>query len=274
MRCFIALLVVLCVAAGVSAQDAAKDEKAPAVKEAKKPTGEKAEPENLEQEVVKAQLGKQADVRIEPSSEVELVERVAKARKEYTIALKALKDFYMKRGDAYKVQWVTTEMTDLGKVEMFRYLDVSDLAGSGLKPKARIPAADQLFKEGVHYKNYPEFPPTKKDKLKIALKKFETIIRRYPDSDKVDDAAFRMGEIYGGWYFKDYTRAVKFYRRCWQWNPNTKHPARFYAAKVYDEKLKNRDKAVELYNKVIAESSNPTHIKHARDRIIDLSRKK
>jgi TolA-binding protein len=148
-----------------------------------------------------------------------------------------------------------------------RYLLAAEIAGPDLRPTQGIEAANQLYQEGLDYKNYPAFPPGKKAYLDTALEKFRTIIEKYPQSDKIDDAAFRMGEIYGGWYFQDYARAVQSYQRCWQWNPQTEHPARFNAAKIYEEKLKNRAKAVELYNEVIAKSQDEEKVRQAQERI-------
>ena len=82
-----------------------------------------------------------------------------------------------------------------------------------------------------------------------------------------------MGEIYGGWYFEDWARAVQCYERCWQWNPKTPLPAMLNAAKIYDEKLKNRDKAVELYNRVIAHSQDSDQVKTAQERLKALTGK-
>jgi len=158
-------------------------------------------------------------------------------------------------------------VTAFEKVPKIQYLIVPELAGPDLRPARSIEAADQLYAEGVHYKDYPAFPPGKKDYLKIALEKFRKVIEKYPESDKIEDAAFRMGEIYGGWYFQDYGRAVQSYERCWQWNPKSEHPALFNAAKIYDEKLKNRVKAVELYNRVIAETTDEGKINEAQNRL-------
>jgi hypothetical protein len=83
-----------------------------------------------------------------------------------------------------------------------------------------------------------------------------------------------MGEIYEGFYFQDPVRAVQCYERCWQWNPKTIYPAKFNAAVLYDEKLMNRAKAVELYNLVVLEDSNPDHVKQALKRIKALTGQK
>ena len=243
--------------------------------EAKEPTlpappGEAKQPPrptDLQAETIEAQIGPTVKMDVSGLGEVGLVEEVARIRKTYGRALKALRDFYTERGTVHKLEWITSEMTAFEKVPKIQYLIVPELAGPDLRPTRSIEAADQLYAEGVHYKDYPAFPPGKKDYLKIALEKFRTIIEKYPESDKIDDAAFRMGEIYGGWYFQDYARAVQSYQRCWEWNSKSEHPALFNAAKIYDEKLKNRVKAVELYNRVVAETADEAKINEAQNRL-------
>lgn len=232
-----------------------------------------ARPEDVQKEAVEAQVRPFTETDLTGMGEVGLAEEVSRTRKAYTRALTALRDFYMARGTVTKIEWASSELEALDKVPKIQYLSIAEVAGPNLRPVRRIEAADQLYEEGLHYKEYPSFPPAKKDYLKIALEKFQTIIEKYPESDKIDDAAFRLGEICGGWYFNDFARAVESYQRCWQWNPQTEHPALFNAAKIYDEKLKNRVKAVELYNRVVAESPNEDLRKQAADRIKALTGK-
>jgi len=237
------------------------------------PTGTEPRPTEVQKEIVEAQIEPQPEVDLAGMGEVGLAEEVARTRKAYGRALTALKDYYASRGNATKIEWIDSEIAAYDKVPKVQYLVVAELASPNLRPARRIAAGDQLYKEGLNYKDYPAFPPGKKDYLKVALEKFETIILKYPESDKIADAAFRMGEIYGGWYFEDWARAVQSYERCWQWDPATPHPALFNAAKIYDEKLKNRVKAVELYNRVVAESKNEDHVNQAQDRIRALTGK-
>ncbi len=224
-------------------------------------------PVKLQAETIEAQIGPKAEADLTGLGEVGLVEEVARTRKAYGRALAALRHYYLGRGAVHKIEWATAEVGAFEKIPKVQYLIVAELAGPDLKPAQSIEAADQLYTEGSDYKEYPAFPPGKKAYLKIALEKFQTIIEKYPQSDKIDDAAFRMGEIYGGWYFNDFARAVQSYQRCWQWNPKSEHPALFNAAKIYDEKLKNRPKAVELYNRVIAETSDEAKINEAVTRL-------
>jgi len=224
-------------------------------------------PTDIQAEAVEAQVTPTVQPDLAGLGEVGLVEALATARKQYERTLESLKTYYEKRGNDSKIQWVSSEIQGFQNTPKPRYLLAAEIAGPDLRPSDRIEAADQLYTEGLHYKNYPAFPPEKKEYLKIALDKFRTIIEKYPQSDKIDDAAFRTGEIYGGWYFQDYARAVQAYQRCWQWNPDTEHPARFNAAKIFEEKLKNRAKAVELYNEVIAHTKDEEKATQARQRI-------
>jgi hypothetical protein len=232
---------------------------------------EEPKPEIVQSEAAEAQIAGEPVLDLAGLGEVGLVEEVARLRKAYGKALLALKDFYLEQGVHHKLQWSEQELEAYTDVPKIRYLTPAELASPQLKPERRVPAADQLYTEGLHYKEYPAFPPGKRDYLKIALQKFETIIEKYPESDKIDDAAFRMGEIYGGWYFQDWVRAVQAYERCWQWNPDTEHPAYLNAAKIYDEKLKNRRKAVELYNKAITQSRDEEKQNEARQRLSALT---
>jgi hypothetical protein len=239
-----------------------------------------AKPADVQKEMAEAQVGPTpADVDLTGMGEVGLAEEVARARKAYNRALLALKDYYTtRRASAVKLEWINSEITAFDQVPKIQYLTVAEMAGPNLKPIRRIEAADQLYEDGMQSKNYPAMPfpmsnPGKDAYLKKALEKFQTIVEKYPESDKIDDAAFRMGEIYGGWYFNDFARAVECYQRCWQWNPKTEHPALLNAAKIYDEKLGNRTKAVELYNRVVAETSNEQWQTQAADRIKALTGK-
>jgi TolA-binding protein len=230
-------------------------------------------PEEIQAEAVEAQVEPEPETDFTGMQELGLVEEVARLRKAYGRSLLALKDYYLARGAQHKIEWVEQELKAFEATPKIRYLTIAEVVGPELKPLRRITAADQLYKEGLDYKNYPAFPPAKKDYLKNALDKFQAIIEKYPESDKIDDAAFRMGEIYGGWYFDDSARAVQCYERCWQWDPETQYAARFNAAKIYEERLKNRIKAVELYNAVLLKSRNPDEVNQARERIKALTGK-
>ena len=88
-----------------------------------------------------------------------------------------------------------------------------------------------------------------------AAKLFRELIERYPNSDKIDDAAFYCGEIHKDYLPGQDEIAVRWYERVWTWNPETEHPARFQAASIYDYRLRDRVRALELYQAAIDHES-------------------
>ena len=88
--------------------------------------------------------------------------------------------------------------------------------------------------------------------MKLALAKFKELVDRYPTSDKIDDAAFFIGEIHKEYLEeKDNIIAVEWYKRAIQWTPNTPHPVRFQLAALYDGRLHEREEALYWYQQVL-----------------------
>ena len=194
--------------------------------------------------------------RISPGREVQLVDKVAAARRAYKESLENLKNYYIEVGDAYKEGLVEQELQGLRLVHKPEYILLVDRVGPGVIPAEHIAVADELYTDAMNYKDYPDLF-TKKNRLIIATQKFKEIIAKYPTSDKADDAAFRLGEIYDGFYFRDYHAAAKYYEACFRWNPNTEHPARLRAAKCHYKHTKNFSKAAELYKETMENSPLP-----------------
>ncbi|MGA2070027.1 MAG: tetratricopeptide repeat protein [Sedimentisphaerales bacterium] len=109
--------------------------------------------------------------------------------------------------------------------------------------------------------------------LRMALDKYNQIISKYPTSDKIDDAAFRMGGIYE--YLKDYTNAVKNYQRTYQWNPDTTTVARFKAAYLLDTQLGRRAEALQIYQEALSKITKSNEhilwVQYAEQRVKELS---
>jgi tetratricopeptide (TPR) repeat protein len=133
----------------------------------------------------------------------------------------------------------------------YKYIIEAEGAPQNLKVSASIPEADVLYyeAEGID-KAAGRLPVLKnKNQLRIALAKYDEVIRKYPASDKIDDAAYNAGVIYE--YFKDYSIALLYYKRTFQWDPETPHPARFRAARILDQRLHRKDEALQLYQQAV-----------------------
>jgi tetratricopeptide (TPR) repeat protein len=135
--------------------------------------------------------------------------------------------------------------------------------------------ANSLYAEGLNLEEKAGPLKVIRDEtlLKMALDKYNEIISKYPTSDKIDDAAFRMGGIYE--YLGNYTEAVKNYQRTYQWNPQTTTPARFRAAYVLDTRLGRRAEALEIYQDALAKLTRPNEhtvwVEYAQQRIKELT---
>lgn len=109
--------------------------------------------------------------------------------------------------------------------------------------------------------------------LRMALDKYNQIISKYPTSDKIDDAAFRMGGIYE--YLKDYPEALKNYQRTYQWNPETPTVARFKAAYLLDHQLGRRVEALQIYQEALSKITTSNEhflwVQYAERRVKELS---
>jgi len=188
------------------------------------------------------------------SNEIDLVEQMSKYRQEYRRSLQALIQHYDAMGNHEKTMWAKQEVEALDRIPQYRYITTADMP-ENLKATERIPAADQLYEEAEKLRRDAGVLPVLKDEeyLRAALDKYNQLIREYPSSDKIDDAAFRMGEIHEN--FRDYTLALTCYQRAYQWDASTPYPARFKAASVLDRRLHRRAEALQLYQEAIVKES-------------------
>jgi len=133
----------------------------------------------------------------------------------------------------------------------YNYIIEASVAGPDLKASTSIAEADVLYKEGIGLEKRAGLLPILKNEelLRLALDKYNQLIKKHPSSDKIDDAAYGAGIIYE--HFKDYTIALLYYQRTYQWDPDTSYPARFKAAFVLDKRLHRRDEALVLYQEAV-----------------------
>jgi len=210
---------------------------------------------------------------LQRNTEVELVEQMAHHRMEYQNTLELLKRFYDSQGSTLKVSWVEQELAALKMVPQRSYLVVAELAGADLRPTQSMVEADVLYNEGMAYfkQGRGSLLGADKKKLYLAIDKFKALITNYPDSDKIDDAAFQIGDI-NNYYLKDYRVALMYYQRVWQWDAKTPWPARFAMAKIYDEQMHDRVKAIEYYEMAAKlESYYPNVAVYSQRRLKELS---
>ncbi|UCE61387.1 MAG: hypothetical protein JSU63_06490 [Phycisphaerales bacterium] len=215
------------------------------------------------------------DIAVVDAQEADLVEALIKHRTLYHRALDKLRAYYADRGYATKQHWAEFEQKGLGNVLTFRYLMDAEIPSARLSASESIEEADAFYRQALDLmtRGGHGVPALYDQDLMIqAAKTFKTLVERYPTSDKIDDAAFYCGEIHKEYLPGQETIAVKWYERAWMWNPQTPHPARFEAAAVYDYRLHNRDRALELYHSVLErETDHKSNVRFASRRIRELT---
>jgi len=205
------------------------------------------------------------------SSETDIVEHMAINRQAYRRGLDSLIAYYKSSGDNMKLKWAENELKQLNALPQYSYIIEAGIAGPELKAVASITEADYMYALAIEKKARGLVIIVDEDLLRKALIKYNELIKRHPSSDKIDDAAYRVGGICE--YFKDYTIALIYYQRAYQWSSDTTNPARFKAAYVLDRHMSRRAEALELYRESLEkEKLNANYAEFAQMRIEELTR--
>lgn len=237
--------------------------------------------ENVDPPPVDAPSPRREDVKI--ANFADLIESMMATRQKYLDDLKGLEKAYLNAGDTVRADWARRQRSLTADVMVYPYLtEQAPEQRVDVAPLKDIPEADAIYREALKIHDEVRLIPlagaleANKEKARKALALFKRIIKDYPQSDKVDDAAFFIAEIY-----KEYLReddpndelSTRYYAWAVTLDPNTPHPARFQAAVVYDFRRHNRDKALEMYHQVLdlQEANNQSNCRFAATRIEQLS---
>ncbi len=193
-------------------------------------------------------VGHAGVVNIDKAGETDFVEQIAVNRQAYRQGLKLLIGYYTKTGNNMKFNWAKNELAALDSIPQYKYIVEAEAARANLRASTSIPEADDLYEDALQLVKDAGVILKNNDLLRLALDKYDRLIRQHPSSDKIDDAAFKAGEIYE--YFQDYSIALLYYKRAYQWDPDTIYPARFRSARILD-KLHRNAEALELYRQAI-----------------------
>lgn len=208
------------------------------------------------------------------ASDVELVERCIAARKEYENSLRALYEHYQRVGDKQRMQWAEQEL--MGYHLLFRpsyNLDVKDVPPPGLEAKVNVREANELYRQAMEYKGrgFGNDYILNQRRAEMLLRE---ILEKYPNSDKIADVAYQLGDIYESRAYRQYDRAARYFERSFQWVKGSRTDARLRAALLYDKQLNERAKAIELYREEIAHDTDTERIKQAERRLAELTGQK
>lgn len=202
-------------------------------------------------------------------SDLELIERVMEARKNYAKAMRELYEYYRRVGDKRRAQLAEDELKQYYRTNHPAYRLELDVPNPKLKPLYNQPEANELYRRAMSFKDRG-FGPDYFDNEKRAEILFQDLLSKYPQCTKISDAAYMLGELYEGRAFRQYDRAAAYYERCFQWNPATQYDARLRAARLYDRELRDRPRAIELYHMVLDYETSQTRRQEATRRLKEL----
>jgi hypothetical protein len=206
-----------------------------------------------------------------PPSDVELVERVLAARKEYQVALEQVRAHYISVGDKERSRWAEDELKQFHRITKQAYRLELDVPPPTLQAIYNIPEANELYRRAMTYKD-KGWNTDYIDNQRRAELLLQQLLTSHPQSDKIGDAAYQLGDLYEGKGFDhQYRRAAAYFERSFQWNPTTHFDGRLRAARIYDKMLQERAKAIELYRDITTHETDPAHIKEAEQRLADLN---
>jgi tetratricopeptide (TPR) repeat protein len=205
-------------------------------------------------------------------SETDIVEQMMTARSAYEDALKSLAQHYANTGNHLKLAWAQDELKELGKIHRYNYIIEAAVAGPNLRARQTIQLADYMYEDARRLERRARrlVVINNENLLRTSLNKYNDLIKMHPTSDKIDDAAYRAAGIHED--FKDYTLALLYYQRAYQWDSNTPHPAKYKRAFILDQHMHRRAEALDLYRQAVKEGRlAKSYMEFAQERIRVLS---
>jgi tetratricopeptide (TPR) repeat protein len=203
------------------------------------------------------------------TSDLELVERLMAARRDYQTTLEQLRGYYIRSSDVERAHWVEDELRQYHRINKQAYRLELDVPPPTLQASYNVREANELYRRAMTYKD-KGWGMDYIDNQRRAEILFQQILSNYPQSDKIDDAAYQLGDIYESKACRQYRRAAAYYERCVQWNPNTQFDARLRAARLYDKQLNERARAIEMYKEIADHETDPKALDEASKRLADL----
>jgi tetratricopeptide (TPR) repeat protein len=131
-----------------------------------------------------------------------------------------------------------------------------------------IKEANDLWESAKLYMSTRNFAK-RANNLLIAVDKLREITEKYPESDKVVDAWYAMGDCYRDGYIRRYDDAIRAFDKVKELDPKNSSDSRLLAGKLADN-LGRYDDAYARYGDAIEHDANPRNVEWAKARRIQL----
>jgi tetratricopeptide (TPR) repeat protein len=205
------------------------------------------------------------------NTDIELVERLLAARRDYQASLEQLRAYYVAHQDLERARWAEDELREYHRINKYAFRLELDVPPPTLHAQYNIPEANDLYRRAMAYKGKGFWGTDYRDNQKRAEILFQQLLTKYPQSDKIAATAYQLGDIYESSAYHQYRRAAWYFERCVQWNPTTQMDARLRAARIYDHQLHEQGRAVELYKEITVHGVDPKQMDEASKRITELT---
>jgi TolA-binding protein len=204
------------------------------------------------------------------ASDIEKVERLIAARREYQQSLEGLRTYYISTGDMERARWAEDELLQFHRITKESFRIDMELPPPNLQSNYNIPEANEIYKQAMTFKD-KGWGTDYVDNQRRAEKLLQQLLTDHPQSDKISDAAYQLGDIYESKANKQYDRAAHYFERCFQWNPKTQFDARLRAARLYERNVGERNHAIDIYREIVNRETDPKRIDEAQKRLAELS---
>lgn len=195
----------------------------------------------------------------DPGTELAIVERVQKARSEYSVSLAELYNYYLNSGDASNAKRAERELGNLRGMEQYDYAK-KVAGGEIIKPAAVMRFIEEAEAYYVDAKILAD--SRFKARKDLAIVRLEAILEKWADSARAPEACFLLGDLYAGLYYRDFDMAASYYKKAYDMNPGIDEPALVKAGDMYF-KLQRYDDAVTMYKLAVQGSRNVKHKEQA-----------
>ena len=186
-------------------------------------------------------------------SESDIVEALVECRQTYRQSLESLIEVLKNAKEVPRWLQAKGELKDLISVNKYLYLRDADTPSGDLQPREQISQADELYNQALQLKKESQPALTHRYKTQLAIEAFRQLIRDYPTSDKIDEAAYQIAEICRE-NLQDYQRAICWYECVLAWEPQSQLPVNYRLAQIYDKKLVNRLAALSYYQRALQQT--------------------
>jgi len=204
------------------------------------------------------------------AGEIAAVKRVIAARREYQIALEQLHGYYAAIGEGENARWSEDELKQFHRVVKPAYVIDLDIAGPGLRPDQNVPAANDLFRRAMQFKDKGFGSDFADNRIRAEIL-FQQLLGQYPTSNKCPDAAYHLADVYESRKPPQHRRAAVYFERCVEWNPTTATDARLRAARIYDRHLNDKARASEWYRAILTHETDERRRQEAQRRLGEMN---